>query len=213
MSWIAGHRRGVRPGSGQWIALWRQKTNVPLASIKQTAVLFTDLVAWRLDLKKPTATGFFTLAASRWRMIIGYARVSTTEQNRAPRYDELKPAFDASVDHPVELPLTWVVFIPLTLEPPPLGGVFPFRKSTFGGRFKSLATSNSKPIETTPSKFWFAICGYPLLICSCTWARLDGYLQAMARVFARPFPLATISGSRSSTANPASLSAPASSNS
>jgi len=31
-------------------------------------------------------------------MIIGYARVSTTEQNLGLRHDELKPAFDASVD-------------------------------------------------------------------------------------------------------------------
>jgi len=66
--------------------------------VKQTAVLFTMPVAWRLHLKKPTATGFFTLAASRWWMIIGYARVSTTEQNLGLRHDDLKPAFDASVD-------------------------------------------------------------------------------------------------------------------
>jgi hypothetical protein len=38
---------------------------------KKTAVFFTRPVALRLHLKKPTATGFFTLAASRWRMIIG----------------------------------------------------------------------------------------------------------------------------------------------
>ena len=31
-------------------------------------------------------------------MIIGYARVSTTEQNLGLRYDDVKPAFDASVD-------------------------------------------------------------------------------------------------------------------
>jgi DNA invertase Pin-like site-specific DNA recombinase len=31
-------------------------------------------------------------------MIIGYARVSTTEQNLGLRHDELKPAFYASVD-------------------------------------------------------------------------------------------------------------------
>jgi len=31
-------------------------------------------------------------------MIIGYARVSTTEQNLGLRHDELKPARDASVD-------------------------------------------------------------------------------------------------------------------
>jgi hypothetical protein len=31
-------------------------------------------------------------------MIIGYARVSTTEQNLGLRHDDLKPAFDASVD-------------------------------------------------------------------------------------------------------------------
>ncbi len=48
--------------------------------------------------KKPTPTGFFTLAASRWRMIIGYASVSTTEQNLGLDHDDLKPAFDASVD-------------------------------------------------------------------------------------------------------------------
>ncbi len=37
--------------------------------------------------------GFFTLAASRWRMISGYARVSTAEQNLGSRHDTLKPAF------------------------------------------------------------------------------------------------------------------------
>jgi DNA invertase Pin-like site-specific DNA recombinase len=31
-------------------------------------------------------------------MIIGYARVSTTEQNLGLDHDDLKPAFDASVD-------------------------------------------------------------------------------------------------------------------
>jgi DNA invertase Pin-like site-specific DNA recombinase len=31
-------------------------------------------------------------------MIIGYARVSTTEQNLGLRYDDVKPVFDASVD-------------------------------------------------------------------------------------------------------------------
>jgi len=36
---------------------------VPAATVKQTAVLFTARVPWRLYLKKPTATGFFTLAA------------------------------------------------------------------------------------------------------------------------------------------------------
>jgi hypothetical protein len=40
---------------------------------------------------------------SRWRMIISYARVSTTEQNLGFRHDELKPALDASVDHTVEV--------------------------------------------------------------------------------------------------------------
>ena len=30
-------------------------------------------------------------------MIIGYARVSTTEQNLGLRHDDVKPAFDASV--------------------------------------------------------------------------------------------------------------------
>ena len=34
-------------------------------------------------------------------MIIGYARVSTTEQNLGLDHDDLKPAFDASVD-PIE---------------------------------------------------------------------------------------------------------------
>ena len=55
-------------------------------------------VTWRLDLKRTTATGYFTLAASRRRMIIGYARVSTTEQNLGLEHDDLKPAFDALVD-------------------------------------------------------------------------------------------------------------------
>jgi hypothetical protein len=64
----------------------------------QTRVLFTMPIAQRLHLKKPTATGFFTLTASRWRMIIGYARVYMREQNLGLRHDELKLAFDASVD-------------------------------------------------------------------------------------------------------------------
>ena len=55
------------------------------------AVFFTMPVAWRLNLKKPTATVFFTLAVSRWRKIIGCARVSTTEQNLGLRHDDLKP--------------------------------------------------------------------------------------------------------------------------
>ena len=49
-------------------------------------------------LQKTTATGFFTLAASRWWMIIGHARVSTTEQNLGLDHHDLKPAFDAPVD-------------------------------------------------------------------------------------------------------------------
>ena len=61
-------------------------------------VFFTAPVAWRIHLKQPTLTGFFTSAAGRWRLIIGYARVSTTEQNLGLGYDDLKPAFDASVD-------------------------------------------------------------------------------------------------------------------
>jgi hypothetical protein len=32
-------------------------------------------------------------------MMIGYARVSKTEQNLGLRHDDLKPEFDASVDH------------------------------------------------------------------------------------------------------------------
>jgi hypothetical protein len=32
-------------------------------------------------------------------MTIGYARISTTEQNLGLDHDDLKPAFDASVDH------------------------------------------------------------------------------------------------------------------
>jgi hypothetical protein len=60
--------------------------------------LFIAPVVWRLQLTKPTATGFFTLATSRWRKIIGYARVSTTEQNLGLQHDDLKPVFDASVD-------------------------------------------------------------------------------------------------------------------
>jgi len=54
--------------------------------------------ASRLHLKKPTATAFFTLAASRWRKIIGYEKVSTTEQKLGLQNDDLKPAFDTSVD-------------------------------------------------------------------------------------------------------------------
>jgi hypothetical protein len=60
-------------------------------------VRFTAPAASRLHGKKPTATGFFTLAASRQSLIIGYARVSTTEQNLRLEHDDLKPALDASV--------------------------------------------------------------------------------------------------------------------
>ncbi len=60
--------------------------------------MFTTPPASRLHLKKPTATDFFFVAASRWRMIIDGARVSTTEQNLGLRHDDLKPAFDDSVD-------------------------------------------------------------------------------------------------------------------
>ena len=67
-------------------------------AVNQTRVLFTAPAALRLHVKKPTATCFFTLAASRWMMIIYYARVSTTEQNLGLELDDLKPAFDASVD-------------------------------------------------------------------------------------------------------------------
>ena len=42
--------------------------------------------------------GFLTLAAIRWSMIVGYVRVSTTQQNLGLRHDDLKPAFDVSVD-------------------------------------------------------------------------------------------------------------------
>jgi len=71
------------------------RANAPLAfvsltAVNETSVLFTAPVAWRLQLKKPTPTGFFTRRASRWWMIIGYARVSTTEQNLALRDDYLK---------------------------------------------------------------------------------------------------------------------------
>jgi hypothetical protein len=39
------------------------------AVINQMRLLFTAPAASRLHGKKPTATGFFTLAASRWMMI------------------------------------------------------------------------------------------------------------------------------------------------
>jgi hypothetical protein len=46
------------------------------------------------------ATGFFTLAATGWRIIIGYARVSTTEQTLGFQHDEPKPATEVSLDAP-----------------------------------------------------------------------------------------------------------------
>jgi hypothetical protein len=52
-------------------------------------VLFAMLVVSCLDLKEPTATGIFTRAASRCRMIIGDARASTTEQNLDVKRDAL----------------------------------------------------------------------------------------------------------------------------
>jgi hypothetical protein len=58
-------------------------------------------VAPRLAPKKPlphAATDFFTPEASGWRMIIGPARVSTTEQNVELQQDDLRLAFEASVD-------------------------------------------------------------------------------------------------------------------
>jgi hypothetical protein len=42
-------------------------------------------------------SGNSSIAASRWMMIIRYARVSTTEQNLGLEHDDLKPAFDALV--------------------------------------------------------------------------------------------------------------------
>jgi hypothetical protein len=69
-----------------------------LGAVGQTSVFFTAPVAQRPDLKKTTPTTFFTPAASMRRLIIGYARVSTTEQNLGLWHDDLKPAFDAPVD-------------------------------------------------------------------------------------------------------------------
>jgi hypothetical protein len=40
-------------------------------------------------------------------MIIGYAKVSATEQNLGLRHDGLKPAFDASVD-PTDARSAWL---------------------------------------------------------------------------------------------------------
>ena len=68
------------------------------SGVKERWVFFTAPVALRLHLKKPTPTGFFTPAASRWTLIIGNARVSTTEQNLGLQHDDLKPARDAWVD-------------------------------------------------------------------------------------------------------------------
>ncbi len=65
------------------------------SSIKRP--FFTAPVASRLHLKKPTPTCFFTRAACRWRLIVGYARGSTTEQILKLQNDDLEPAFDASV--------------------------------------------------------------------------------------------------------------------
>ena len=61
-------------------------------------------VAERLHLKETAPTGFFTPGVGRWWMIIGDARVSMTDQNLGLRHDDLKPAFDASVD-PTDAPL------------------------------------------------------------------------------------------------------------
>ena len=59
---------------------------------------FIAPVASRIHLKRPTPTGFFTPAASRSRLMIGYGRVSTTEQNLGLEHGVRKPVFDASVD-------------------------------------------------------------------------------------------------------------------
>ncbi|MGO9464116.1 MAG: hypothetical protein ACLQVF_08155 [Isosphaeraceae bacterium] len=79
----------IRASDGESISLRA------FAVINQTAVLFIMPVAQRLHFKKPIATGFFTLAANRWRMIIGYAKVATTDQNLGLRHD-VKPAYEAS---------------------------------------------------------------------------------------------------------------------
>jgi hypothetical protein len=42
--------------------------------------------------------GFRYSSGSRWRMMIAYARVSTTEPKVDLLHDDLKPAFDALVD-------------------------------------------------------------------------------------------------------------------
>ena len=56
--------------------------------------LFDDFIS-----KNPVRRVSFTSAdARRWRLIVGYTRVSTTERNLGLRHDDLKPAFDASVD-------------------------------------------------------------------------------------------------------------------
>jgi hypothetical protein len=49
-------------------------------------------------MSKTHSDGFLYSGASRWRMIIGYARVSTTELNLGLRHDDVTPAFDAWVD-------------------------------------------------------------------------------------------------------------------
>ncbi len=51
-------------------------------AVDQTCVFFIAPVTWRLDRKKPApehSDGLLTRGARGWSMIIGYARVSTTE--------------------------------------------------------------------------------------------------------------------------------------
>jgi hypothetical protein len=60
-------------------------------------------------------------------MIIGYARVSTTEQNLGLRHDDLKPAFDASVDPTEASPMAHNVTAMMRLKstlPPRMGASF-----------------------------------------------------------------------------------------
>jgi hypothetical protein len=66
-------------------------------------------------------------------MIIGYARVSTTERNLGLQHDDLEPVFDASVDQTDARTATVRAYGPKTVELPFMMLLANSRQRPFGG--------------------------------------------------------------------------------